>query len=139
MLTCYRNFEVCPHECHQLDHAFISFNDVVTFCYSRNLLPQYKTSSTNFKDAYLKLSLNFTPKVQAVFYHIEKFYSEKLLNHYIRSSKGVEKLTWFEMQNILYTTTKNYYKQCICSTALIFSLCLYDGILSSTWYWWFLC
>ena len=128
--------EVCPYEYHQFVDAFISFNDVVTSSYGRNLLPQYKTSLSNFKGAYLKLNISVTSKVHAVFYHIEEFCSLKnmglapwneLLNHSIKSSKSVGKTTWFEIQNILYTA-KDYYKQYRCSTALIFSLCLYDCI-----------
>ena len=45
--------ELCLHEYHQFANAFISFSNVVTLCYSRNLLPQYKTNSSNFKDVYL--------------------------------------------------------------------------------------
>ena len=69
--------ELCPHEYHQFVDAFISFNDVVTLCYGRNLLPQYKTSLSNFKDAHLKLNISLTLKVHAVFYHIEEFCSLK--------------------------------------------------------------
>ena len=69
--------KLCPHEYYQFVDAFISFNDAVTSCYGRNLLPQCKTSLSNFKDAYLKLNISVTPKVYAVFYHIEEFFSLK--------------------------------------------------------------
>ena len=69
--------ELCPHEYHQFVDAFFSFNDVVTSCYGRNLLPQYKTSLINFKVAYLKLNISDTPKVHAVFCYIEEFCSLK--------------------------------------------------------------
>ena len=69
--------ELCLHEYHQFVNAFISFNDVVISCYGRNLLPQYKTSLSNFKDAYLKLNISVTLKVHAVFYHIEELCSLK--------------------------------------------------------------
>ena len=117
--------ELCPHEHHQFVDAFISFNDVVTSCYSKDLLPQYKTNLSNFKDAYLKLKISVTPKIHAVFYHVEELCNLtnmcKLANHCIKSSKSVGGITWLGIWNIFYTE-RDCYKQCRCSTALIFNM-----------------
>ena len=84
--------ELCLHEYHQFVNAFILFNDVVISCYGRNLLPQYKTSLSNFKDAYLKLNISDTPKVHLVFYHIEEFCSLKNMGLAIWSEQTTESL-----------------------------------------------
>ena len=133
--------ELCSHEYHQFADPLISFNDVVTSCYCRNLLPQYKTSLSDFKDAYLKLNISDTAKVHAVFYRIEEFCSLKNMGLAPWSKQATESLhqefrkclkiylVW-DIEHPLYTA-KGYNKQCRSSTALIFSSFLYDCISSS--------
>ena len=69
--------QICPEEHALFVDAFSTFNDVVSACYGSQLHPEYKAKIVEFKNAYLKLKVSVTPKVHAVFYHIEEFCSLK--------------------------------------------------------------
>lgn len=53
--------------------AFSSFRDVVSSCYGHDLQPDYKLKIAKFKKDYLRVKISVTPKVHAVFYHVEEF------------------------------------------------------------------
>ena len=53
------------------------FNDVVDDCFSMELKSSYTFSIKEFKKSYLGANLPVTPKVHAVFYHVEDFCKEK--------------------------------------------------------------
>lgn len=65
--------ERCPDEFLPFVAAFRSFNDVRLSCYGSKLAPDYKVKIAKFKADYMKLGISVTPKIHAVFYHIEEF------------------------------------------------------------------
>ena len=67
--------ELCPQEYEQFIETFAQFDEVVHSCYGNDLLPGYEQNILSFKDEFLKLRISVTPKVHAVFYHIEEFCS----------------------------------------------------------------
>ena len=62
-----------PSQCKLFIEAFESFNDVVTACYGKHLSLDYKDKIKKFRACYKKLNIDVTPKIHAVFYHIEEF------------------------------------------------------------------
>jgi hypothetical protein len=64
---------ICPPICVPFVEAFRAFNEVVDSCYGSKLNVNYKDCIFVFKNKYLALNINVTPKVHAVFYHIEDF------------------------------------------------------------------
>ena len=67
---------LCPEYCTPFVQAFEAFNSVVSSCYGKTLLPDYVTNLEYFKEKYLALSINVTPKIHAVMYHVEEFCSQ---------------------------------------------------------------
>ena len=65
--------ELCPKEHEQYVNTFSFFNDVVSSCYGLELHPTYKANIAKFKKEFLKLKISITPKIHAVFYHVEEF------------------------------------------------------------------
>ena len=65
--------ERCPAQFLPFVTAFRSFNDVVNACYGYTLADDYKEVIQKFRLDYLKLGISITPKIHAVFYHIEEF------------------------------------------------------------------
>lgn len=65
--------ELCPIEYKPYIETFNAFKQVVGACYGNILDPEYKQKISNFKNAYVALGISVTPKVHAVFYHIEDF------------------------------------------------------------------
>ena len=66
---------LCPSEFSQFVETFTKFDEVVHSCYGNELLPNYDLRISEFMNEYMKLSISVTPKVHAVFYHIEEFCS----------------------------------------------------------------
>ena len=62
-----------PRKCASFIDAFQSFNDVVESCYGADLHPEYEKKIMEFKTNYLKLGINISPKIHAVFYHVPDF------------------------------------------------------------------
>ena len=50
-----------------------SFNEVVSFCYGRDLNEDYKDKISKIKNDYMQLEISVIPKVHAVFFHIQEF------------------------------------------------------------------
>ena len=67
--------ELCPADFSPYVDAFEKLNDVVHSCYGNDLLPDYDLNINDFKDAFLQLKISVTPKVHAIFFHIEDFCS----------------------------------------------------------------
>ena len=65
--------EICPKEHKRYFDTLSYFNDVVSSCYGFELHPSYKSNISNFKREFLKLNISVTPKVHAVFHHVEEF------------------------------------------------------------------
>ena len=65
--------ERCPDEFLDFITAFRSLNDVMEACYGSKLAPDYLTKISKFRVDYLILGISITPKIHAVFYHIEDF------------------------------------------------------------------
>ena len=63
----------CPTVFMPFVAAFRSFNDVVAACYGYNLASDYKQKIRKFRFDYMKLGISVTPKIHAVFFHIEEF------------------------------------------------------------------
>ena len=64
---------LCPEINKNFVAAFSDFNDVVSSCYGSDLKSNYKRTIAKFRASFLKLNISVTPKVHAVFYHIEEF------------------------------------------------------------------
>ena len=67
--------ELCPQDFYQFPKTLNHFDDVVHSCYGNDLLPDYEMNIAKFKSEFLKLNISVTPKVHAVFYHVEEFCS----------------------------------------------------------------
>ena len=67
--------ELCPPQFSQFVATFDKFNEVVRSCYGSELLYNYDVTISEFKDEFMKLDISVTPKVHAVFFHIEEFCS----------------------------------------------------------------
>ena len=63
----------CPVEFRPFISAFRSFNDVVEACYGNKLADDYVAKIRRFQTDYMKLGISVTPKIHAVFFHIEEF------------------------------------------------------------------
>ena len=63
----------CPEKFSGYVDAFRKFDKVVESCYGTKLATDYKEKIKKFKSAYLALKISVTPKVHAIFYHIEEF------------------------------------------------------------------
>ena len=65
--------ELCPVKHQKFPVAYKSFNEVVSSCYGKDLHANYKETINKFRnDDYMKLKISVTPKVHAVFYHIQE-------------------------------------------------------------------
>lgn len=49
------------------------FRFVVKACFSQNLEPNFQECIAKFRESYLDLEISITPKVHAVFFHVEDF------------------------------------------------------------------
>ena len=67
--------ELCPPNFSQFVETFDKLNDVVHSCFGNNLLPDYDLNINDFKNSFMRLNINVTPKVHTVFFHIEEFCS----------------------------------------------------------------
>ena len=65
--------ERIPNEFLPFITAFRSFNEVREACYGSKLALDYLDKINKFRIDYLKLGISVTPKVHAVFFHIEDF------------------------------------------------------------------
>lgn len=89
-----------------------SFNEVVSFCYGRDLNEDYKDKISKIKNDYMQLEISVIPKVHAVFFHIQEFcdltgsrlgtWNEQLVSHYNQEfNKCWEKYLVKEQKNPL--------------------------------------
>lgn len=53
-----------------------NFKNVVHDCFGDTLRPTYKLSIQKFRESYLSLKKSVTPKIHAVFYHVQEFCQE---------------------------------------------------------------
>lgn len=60
-------------DCLEYVDVLQKFNSVVDECFGMTLKPNFKRSIRLFKEAYLLLNISVTPKVHAVFFHVEEF------------------------------------------------------------------
>ena len=67
--------ELCPPQLRQYVETFDKLNDVVHSCYGNDLLPDYDLNIDEFKNDFLQLNISVTPKIHAIFFHIEEFCS----------------------------------------------------------------
>lgn len=76
------------------------FSKVVKSCFSKELTPEFKSSIEEFKNSYLSLDINVTPKVHAVFFHVVDFCSQNNIGLGFHSEQAFEtvhydfKQTW---------------------------------------------
>ena len=71
--------EIAPPSVRSFVDAMKTFNEVVQSCYGNELSPNYKDKITKFRKCYMKLKINVTPKIHAVFHHIIEFCEMKKL------------------------------------------------------------
>lgn len=64
---------ICAVGCLKYVETLQDFQRVVNECFGTQLNPSYRESIKKFKSSYLALGISVTPKVHAVFYHIEDF------------------------------------------------------------------
>ena len=65
--------EFAPTKANGFIETFQAFNEVITSCYGTDLSPGYKQMIKNFRICYRRLKMNVTPKVHAVFFHVEEY------------------------------------------------------------------
>ena len=65
--------EFAPSKANAFIETMKAFNEVVKSCYGTDLLPNYQQKIQNFRICYRRLKINVTPKVHAVFFHVEDF------------------------------------------------------------------
>lgn len=63
----------CSLSCLKFVQVFEDFKAVVTSCFGNQLCPDYKQKIASFKESYIALNISVTPKVHAVFFHIQDF------------------------------------------------------------------
>lgn len=63
----------CPIACLKYVKALEDFHLVVKACFSQTLQPNFKECIANFRKSYSDLEISITPKVHAVFFHVEDF------------------------------------------------------------------
>ena len=66
---------MCPLRCLRYVTALEDFNLVVNSCFGETLNPQFRRHIEKFRDSYMALGIQVTPKVHAVFYHVGEFCS----------------------------------------------------------------
>lgn len=66
----------CPIGCLKFVKVLDDFHLVVKACFGKLLYPNFKKNIRDFKRSYLDLGVSVTPKVHAVFYHVEDFCSK---------------------------------------------------------------
>jgi hypothetical protein len=64
---------ICPRSCLPHVSAFESVNKVVESYYGSNLNMNFEQYILTFKQNFLALNINVTPKVHAIFYHVSEF------------------------------------------------------------------
>lgn len=64
---------ICPLSCIPYVDAFRAFDSVVKATYGTYLQSDFEEKITVFKEKYMALNINVTPKVHAVFHHIAEF------------------------------------------------------------------
>ena len=72
--------------------AFKDFKKVVRACFGILKAEDFKESLSKFKSSYMTLGISITPKVHAVFYHIEEFLENKRFGLGIYSEQSTESL-----------------------------------------------
>ena len=63
--------------CSKYAEVLETFSDIVKHCFSLKLDDNYAIGIKKFKEFYSKPKLKITPKVHAVFYHVEYFCNKK--------------------------------------------------------------
>lgn len=101
------------------------FNDVVESCFGIKLKTDYLEKISIFKKSYLSLQISVTPKVHAVFYHIEDYCSEHKKGLGVDSEQAMEsvhhdfKTTW--KHYLVDVKNENY------DHNLLRAVCAYNG------------
>lgn len=86
--------EICTSKCNFACLPYVNcldkFRCVVDSCFTIDLKPDYQKKIGAFRESYIDLGINVTPKVHAIFFHIEDFckISDKGLGYY--SEQAVE-------------------------------------------------
>ena len=95
---------LAPQECGRYVTVLKSLKDVVDACFGKKLDPNYIELIRQFRDNYLSLQLSVTPKIHAIFFHVEEFCSthEKGLGCFSEQS--------FEAAHSLFQTVWMKYK-----------------------------
>lgn len=63
----------CSLFCIKYVSCYSNFNEVVDFCFSTELKPNFKEYIAKFKQSYRALNISVTSKVNAVFWHAPDF------------------------------------------------------------------
>lgn len=63
----------CPLHCLPFVKVFRSLNKVVKSCFGYELEQNFERHINEFREEYLALSINVTPKIHAIFYHVAHF------------------------------------------------------------------
>lgn len=89
--------------CLKYVETFSKFKDVVDACFGVELDPKYCKKIDSFKNSYMDLSISVTPKVHAVFFHVQDFCSGKKNGLGFFSEQAME-----SVHHDYLTTSKRY-------------------------------
>jgi hypothetical protein len=64
---------ICPLNCLKYVQCLCTFELVVKSCFGNNLLNNFENAIQQFKSDFIQLDISVTPKIHAIFYHIEEF------------------------------------------------------------------
>lgn len=116
----------CPIECLKFVKVLKDFHVVVKACFSATLHSNYKKLISDFKKSYLDLGISVTPKVHAVFHHVEDFCSKNQKGLGFFSEQAMESVH-FDFKNVWskYEVSVNHPEY---SQHLLRAICDYNGL-----------
>lgn len=80
----------CSSSCLKFVKVFADFKSVVNSCFGKELHSDYKSKIEAFKRSYIDLDVSVTPKVHAVFFHVEDFCDLKNIGLGFYSEQAME-------------------------------------------------
>lgn len=121
ILRGYKNLAILKYV-----QVFDDFRKVVSGCFGNKLEPNYKTNIQIFKNNFDALGIKITPKVHAVYFHVEQFCDKYETGLGYFSEQAMESVhfdfskTW--ETNKVAPTHSNY------SEKLLSAVCRYNGL-----------
>ena len=105
--------------------VFATFHNVVSACFGNSLDENYVKCIQSFKNSYISSGINITPKVHAVFFHVEQFCRKTQTGLGFFSEQAMESVH-FDF-NAWWLKTKVDMQNPQYSTKLLSALCSYNA------------